>query len=172
MSGLSFQRARETDWEWCRALYLEAMQALVAECLPAWRRNVLSLAVYFHGRAVFTGRSIEAGIGQHQACDGLAAHDVRFDDVVHVRGGDVSVPDSIGIDDKIRAVLALIEAARLIGADLALQSSLCEFLLEELLQGCLGRGVTASPRMSRRTLITADENVFLEFGHGISLILT
>jgi hypothetical protein len=40
-------------------------------------------------------------------------------------------------------------------------------LLEELLQFRLPAGITTSPRMSRRTLIAANEDVLLELWHGI-----
>lgn len=56
-------------------------------------------------------RRVEAGVGQHQAADGLAADDVRFDDFVDVGLGDVTVPHGIGIDDEVGAVFALVETA-------------------------------------------------------------
>lgn len=77
--------------------------------------------------------SVNASFGQHQAFDGFSANDVRFDDFFHVGGGHVPVPDRVRINDDIRPVLALIEAARLIRAHASIQAPLFEFLLKELL---------------------------------------
>jgi len=79
---------------------------------------------------VFARRCVQARIGQHQTLDGFAADDVRVDDFVDVGFGDVAIPDSIGINNQVRAVLALIEAAGLVGADFALEAALRQFLLE------------------------------------------
>ena len=43
---------------------------------------------------------------------------------------DVAIPRRIRINHQVRTVLALIQAARLIGSHLSLQSTFCEFLLE------------------------------------------
>lgn len=79
---------------------------------------------------MFTGGSVEARVGQLQALDGFAADDVGFDDLVDIGLSDVPVPDGIRIDDQIRAVLALIEATRLIGPYLAFEAAFREFLFE------------------------------------------
>jgi hypothetical protein len=60
---------------------------------------------------MFTRGRVEAAIGQHQALNGLAADDVRFDDFVNIGFRDVPVPHSFGIDDQIWAVFALVETA-------------------------------------------------------------
>lgn len=59
---------------------------------------------------MFAGGRVKAGIGQHQALDGFAADDVRFDDLIDIGFGDAPVPDRVGIDDQVRAMFALIEA--------------------------------------------------------------
>jgi hypothetical protein len=97
----------------------------------------------------------------------MAAHDVGFDDFVHVSLRDVSVPDGVRVDDQVRAMLALIEASSLVSAHFALQAALSQLLFEELLQFGLAARITASARMSRRALIAANENVLLELWHGI-----
>jgi hypothetical protein len=79
---------------------------------------------------MFTRGCIQAAIGQHQALNWLAADDVRLDDFIDVSLGDVSVPYGIGIDYEIRAVFALIETARLVGAHFALEAAFRQFLLE------------------------------------------
>jgi hypothetical protein len=97
----------------------------------------------------------------------MAAHDVGFDDFVHVSLRDVSVPDGVRVDDQVRAMLTLIEASSLVSAHFALQAALSQLLFEELLQFGLAVRITASARMSRRALIAANKNVFLELWHGI-----
>ena|ERR1700730_5273222 len=97
----------------------------------------------------------------------MAAHDVGFDDFVHVSLRDVSVPDGVRVDDQVRAMLALIEASSLVSPHFALQAALGQLLFEELLQFGLAARITASPRMSCRTLVAANKNVFLELWHGI-----
>src|ERR1700738_1045118 len=97
----------------------------------------------------------------------MAAHDVGFDDFVHVCLRDVSAPDGVRVDDQVRAMLTLIEASSLVSAHFALQAALSQLLFEELLQFRLAVGITASARMSRRALIAANKNVFLELWHGI-----
>ncbi len=117
------------------------------------------------GFAVFAGGGVQAGVGEAESFYRVAAEHVRFDDLVDVGFGDVSVPNSVGVDDEVGAVFALVEASGLVGADFALQSALGQFLFEELLQLGFGGGVAASAGMSRRALVSADENVSFEFGH-------
>jgi hypothetical protein len=114
---------------------------------------------------MFTGCSIQAGVSHHQALDGSPTDDVGFDDFIDVGFGDESVPDRIGIDHEVRAVLALVEAASLIGPHSVLESALGELLLEEFLQLGLAAGIAASPRISRRPLVAAYENMSLKFRH-------
>ena len=79
---------------------------------------------------MFARGSIQAAIGHHQALNWLAADDVRLDDFIDVGLGDVCIPYGIGIDHEIRAVFALIETARLVGAHFAFEAAFRQFLLE------------------------------------------
>ena len=121
--------------------------------------------------AVFAGWRVQARVGEAKAFYRSAAEDVRFDDLVDVGLGDVSVPDGVGVDDEVGAVFALVEASGLIGADFAFQAALGQFLFEEFLQFGFGGGIAASSGMSRRALVSADEDVFFEFGHQDALFL-
>ena len=119
---------------------------------------------------MFAGCGVQAGIRQAKALDGLAAEDVRLDNLLDIGFGDVTVPDGVGVDHDGGAVLALIEAAGLIGPHTnscpgPLEPALGEFLFEEFLQSGFGGGVAASPRMAWRALVSADEDVFVEFWH-------
>jgi hypothetical protein len=80
--------------------------------------------------AMNAGWRVEAFVGETKAFDWLAADDVRIDDFVDIGFGDEAIPDGLRVDDEIRAVLALIKASGLIGADAAFESTLGKFLLE------------------------------------------
>jgi hypothetical protein len=81
-------------------------------------------------RLVLTNGSIYAGIPQSKALNRLATDNVAVNDFVHVCRCDAAIPDRVRIDHDIRPVLALIEAARLIGSYSSLQSALGQLLLE------------------------------------------
>lgn len=120
---------------------------------------------------MFAPGSVQASVSQHQPLDRFATDDVRFDDLIDVSFGDVPIPDGFRIDHEIWAVFALIEAARLVGAHTALESTFRQFLLEQLLQPGLAGRITASSRIPRRPLVAAYENMFLELGHEDMWIL-
>lgn len=68
------------------------------------------------GFAVLARRRVQARVSQAESLDRRAAEDMRVDNLADVGLGDVSVPDGVGLDHDIWAVLALIEAARLVRA--------------------------------------------------------
>lgn len=108
---------------------------------------------------------VQAFIGETEAVDWLSVDDVGFDNFVDIGLSDVSVPDCFRIDDQIRAVLALIEASGLVGADASLETAGGEFLLKQFLQARFCFRIAASARMARRALVAANEYVVLELGH-------
>ena len=114
---------------------------------------------------MLAGFRVQAGVGKTESLDRLPVNDVRFDDLVDIGVGDVSIPDGLGVDHNRRPVLALIEAAGLVRADSSLQSALGELLLECSLQVGFSGGIAASPRIARWTLVPADEDVLFEFRH-------
>ena len=85
---------------------------------------------------MFTDGRIQAFFRKHQARDRFPANDVGFDDFVDVSLGYVSVPDGVGIDHEIRAVLTLVETARLVGPHFTLEAAFSQLLFEDLLQLC------------------------------------
>jgi hypothetical protein len=115
---------------------------------------------------MFAGLGIQAGIRHAKPLDRFAAHDVRFDNFIHIGFGDEPIPHRFGINDEVRSVLALVEAAGLVGPYAALEAALRQFLLEEFLQAAFGGWVAAPARMAHRTLVAADEDMFFEFWHG------
>lgn len=116
-----------------------------------------------------TTGSVEALVGYEEALDGLAVHDVRVDDLFHIVRRNASIPNTVGINDYRRAVLALIEAARHIGAHSLLEATQRQFLFEEKLQLGLALGIAAPARMSSLALIAADEQMLLELGHEFTV---
>jgi hypothetical protein len=119
---------------------------------------------------VFTGGRVQAAVGQHKALDRFAADDVRFDDFVDVGLGDVSIPHGIWIDHEVRAVLTLVETARLVGPNFTFEAPFGQLLLEQFLQFRLAGGIAASPRISWRALVATYEDVLLKLWHGVILV--
>jgi hypothetical protein len=111
---------------------------------------------------------IQAFFGQAQALDRPSAYDVRLNDLFDVGFTNPAIPDGIGIDHHVRPVLALVEAAGLIGTDASLQAMGSQFLLEEFLQASFRQRITASPRMPCRSLVSANKDMFFEFRHRLS----
>ena len=122
--------------------------------------------------AVLAGFRVQARVGDTQALDWLSADDVGFDNFIHIGFGDVAVPDCVGVDDNIGPVFALIEAAGLVGSHSALQAALRQLLLEQLLQLGLGGGIAAASGMACWALVSAHEDMFVEFRHGPLIHLT
>jgi hypothetical protein len=120
---------------------------------------------------MFTSRRIQALVREHQARDGFSANNVGLDDFVDVSLGDVPVPDRVGIDYEIRAVLTLVETARLVGPHFTFEAAFGQLLFEQFLQFCLAFRVTASPWVTRRALVAAYKNVLFELGHKIPQFL-
>lgn len=113
--------------------------------------------------------SVQALVGKDEALDGFSVHDVRFDDLVDVVGSDAAVPDLVWIDNHGWAVLTLIQASGHVGTDALFESAQSKFLLEEILELGLARGIAAAARMARFALVAADEKVPLELGHEFNV---
>ena len=73
---------------------------------------------------MLTRLSIETLVCEAKALDWLPSDDMRIDDLVDISLSDVAVPDSFGIDDDVRSVLALVQTSGLVRADAPFQSSL------------------------------------------------
>jgi len=114
---------------------------------------------------MFAGCGVEAGICQSKPLDRLALDDVGLHDLVDICFGDPAVPNCLGIDHHVGAMLALVETPGLVRAHSAFQSTFGEFLLEEFLQASFGCWIAASPGMPRRALVSTDEDVLFEFWH-------
>jgi hypothetical protein len=111
---------------------------------------------------------IQDGIGNQEARHRLTADDMRFNDFIHIFGMNASIPDGFRIDNDRGTEFALIEASRLIGTNV-FDAARGQFSFEQALQLALTRGVAASARVARLTLIHTNENMSVEFWHGKSL---
>jgi hypothetical protein len=114
---------------------------------------------------VLAAFGIEARFGKLKPFHGLSPDDVRLDDFIHIGFGDVPVPDCVRINHNVWSMLALIEAARLISANLGFQAALGKLLFEQLLQLCLGQRVAASTWMASWPLVSADEDMSFKLRH-------
>jgi hypothetical protein len=126
----------------------------VAALLLVWERLV---------RATL---GIQAGIGQAQARHGAAVQEVLADDLGDVLDVHEAVPDGLGIDDNDGAVLALVEAAGLVGADLVLQTGRLDGVLEGGFELLASPWAAAWTRGALVALVGADEEVVLELWQG------
>lgn len=73
---------------------------------------------------------VEAGVGEAEALDGTVVEEVLDNDLFDVPGVDVAVPDGFGVDDDDGAVLALVEAAGLVGTDVMLEAGFLDGIFE------------------------------------------
>jgi hypothetical protein len=91
--------------------------------------------------------------------------EVFVHDLLYILELDEAVPDRLGIDDDNRAMLALVETARLVGTNEVLQSSVLNSVLEggfELLSA-LGQAAWAGRVLV--TLVGANKEMMLKFRH-------
>ena len=114
---------------------------------------------------MLTGFGIETRFRKPESLDRTSSKDVRLDDLINIGFGDMSIPDGIRIHNNIRPMLALIEAAGLVGADSASEASHRQLLFERFLQLRFGHRIAASSRMACWTLVSADKNMFFKLRH-------
>ena len=114
---------------------------------------------------MFAAFRVQTLVTQAQSIHGASADDVRFDNLIDIRLGHISIPDRIWIHNDIWAVLALIEAARLICANASLEPTGGELLFKQLLQPGFSEGIAASAGMPRGTLVSTNKDMSLKFCH-------
>jgi hypothetical protein len=114
---------------------------------------------------VWACRCVNTRIGQAKPLDGLATQDVAVDDFGHIRFCHAAVPNRVRIHDHRWAMLALIEAPGLVGANTAVQAAVGQRFLERLLQPIVRVRITRPARMTGLALIAADEDVSFERRH-------
>jgi hypothetical protein len=113
-----------------------------------------------------TTQCVDALVSEAEPFDRHAANQMALDDLGDVGFRDAAVPHGVGIHDDRRTVFALIEAAGFVGAHAPLQLAIDEGLFEGLLQPVAGVGIARAARVAGLTLVAADEDVSLEWGHA------
>ena len=90
---------------------------------------------------------------------------VSFHDFGHVGFIAHPIPDPFRINDDARAIFAMIQTSRLVGANHAMEPEPLNFLFEEGVKfhGSIVRAT--SPRISFRALVDADKNMMFEATH-------
>ena len=131
---------------------------------PATARCLLATG-HCVSTAMGTVGIVQAAFGNQEIIEDFSSQDRFGDDPGYVFGGDPAIPDSLGIDHDGRSVLALVEAARMIGPGQGPESGLPEFELEGILERLEARRVAATPLVARVADVTADENVVREGRH-------
>jgi hypothetical protein len=108
---------------------------------------------------------VQTGLGNQEVVEDFSSQDRPGDDPGHVLDGDPAIPDSLGIDHDGRAMLTLVEAARVIGAGQGAKSRLPQLNLESIFERLETRRVAAAPLVAGFTNVPADEDVVREGRH-------
>ena len=119
----------------------------------------------FWGGLVRTILGIEAGVGQAEAFYRTAVEEVLGDDFLDVFDVDEAVPDGLGVDHDDGTVLALIEAARLVGSDMVLETGVLDGVLEGGFEFFTAIRKAAWTRGAFIALVGANEDVVVKFRH-------
>jgi hypothetical protein len=108
---------------------------------------------------------VEAGSRQAKPLHGAAMEKVLFDNLVHIFQLDEAVPDRFGIDDDHGAMLALVEAAGLVGANQMLEAGVLYSVLEGGFELFSALGQAAGAGCVLVALVGTDKEVVLKFRH-------
>ena len=94
---------------------------------------------------------IEASVIDEEVVEDFAAEEGFLDDAGDIFESDAAVPDALGVDDDGGAMLALVEAAGLVGPSEVAEAGFLEFLFEGITQALGALGVAASRGGGRRS---------------------
>jgi hypothetical protein len=113
---------------------------------------------------------IDAIVGNAEALNGAAVGQMLFDDLGGVFRLDSAVPDGLRVDDDGRAVLALVEAERLVDADTGEAGGLGQLLkLREDFALSIGSARGAGSPLGANVM--TDKDVMLEKRQSVILLL-
>ena len=107
-------------------------------------------------------RGIHTAIGKPQPLHRPSVRDMFLDDLGHILWLHKPIPDRLRIDHYRRPVLALVQAAGLVGPHGRLQPGGADRLFEQLVQLALAVRCAASSGAARLPLIRADEQMSLK----------
>jgi hypothetical protein len=109
---------------------------------------------------------VEAGSGEAQPFHGAAMDEVLGDNFVHIFKLNKAVPDGFGVDHYRGAVLALIEAAGLVGSNKMLETGIFNCIFECGFQLLAAERQAAWAGRRFVALIRTDKDVMFKFRHG------
>ncbi len=155
-------RGQRTDDKWQMT---PGHYSLLTRHPPLAIRHLLFTTRHCVSTAMGTVGIVQAAFGNQEIIEDFSSQDRFGDDPGYVFGGDPAIPDTQGIDHDGRSVLALVEAARMIGPGQGPESGLPELELEGILERLEARRVAATPLVARVANVTADENVVREGRH-------
>ncbi len=110
---------------------------------------------------------VEARVGEAEALDGTIVEEVFGNDLLDVTRVYVPVPDGLGIDDDDGAVLALVEAAGFVGADVVLEAGFLDGVLERCFKLFAALVKATGTGSGFVALVGADEDVVVEFWQSV-----
>jgi hypothetical protein len=120
---------------------------------------------------VGAGFGVDAFVGEAEALDRTPGDKVLVDDGFGVFGLHVAVPHGIGVDDDRGTVLALIQAKRLVDADIGSEAGFSSELRKAGVQFALSIGGAGRARGAGGADVMTDEDVTFKRGQaGILLI--
>lgn len=90
-------------------------------------------------------------------------HQMLRNNLVHIFRRHMAIPDSFGVHDNGRPMLALVEAAGLIRPNCAFYSRVFNLVFEDSVQPANSIAGAGRPRAARFPNIGADKNVMLKF---------
>ena len=111
---------------------------------------------------------VQAGSGEAQTLDGAAMDEMFGHNFVHIFELHKAIPDGLGIDHDDGPVLALVEAAGLVGADEMLEARIFDGVLESGLELFAATGKAARTGGVLVALVGADKKVMLKFRQWLS----
>jgi hypothetical protein len=114
---------------------------------------------------VRTNLSVKARVGEEKALDGATMQQVLTDNLRNIFYVDEAVPNGLRIDDHDGAMLALVETAGFIGADLALQPCVLNGVLESSFELLAATSGTAGAAGIFVPLVGADKDMSLKLCH-------
>ena len=112
------------------------------------------------------GFCVDALVQDSEPLDWLPVDDVALEDFVDIIELDIAVPNALGVDNHVGAVLALVKAPGRVGSNRGLQVLALDLAFEVLAKPGAPIGVATASGVPRRASVGANKKVMLEEGHA------